>query len=157
MVPMSTIAEILAHALSGQSLVVLGSAADAERVAPLRTAFGERVLSLCGQTSLRETLAVLRRCRAALTMDAGPAHFAAAVGTPVVVFSMHPRDGDDTQDLAQARFAPWCADDRKLVIQPDHAWPGCETGCRWRYAQPHCIGNIDTTQASEQIRAFIAR
>ncbi|HEX3974338.1 MAG TPA: glycosyltransferase family 9 protein, partial [Stellaceae bacterium] len=157
MLPMSTIAEILAHALSGQSLVVLGSAADAERVAPLRTAFGERVLSLCGQTSLRETLAILRRCRGAITMDAGPAHFAAAVGTPVVVFSMHPRDGDDTQDLAQARFAPWCADDRKLVIQPDHAWPGCETGCRWRHAQPHCIGNIDVAQASEKIRAFIAR
>jgi ADP-heptose:LPS heptosyltransferase len=157
MLPTSTLAEILTPALSGQSLVVLGSTIDAERVAPLRAAFGERVLSLCGQTSLRETLAILRRCQAAVTMDAGPGHFAAAVGTPVIVFSMHPRDGDDTQDLAPARFAPWCAEERRLIIQPAHAWPGCETGCRWRHVEPHCIGNIDAAKVSERIRAFIAR
>jgi ADP-heptose:LPS heptosyltransferase len=157
MLPTRILADILTPALSGQSLVVLGSAADAERIAPLRAAFGARLLSLCGQTNLRETLAILQRCQAAVTMDAGPAHFAAAVGTPVAVFSMHPRNGDDTQDLAPARFAPWCPDDRKLIIQPDHAWPGCETGCRWRHIQPHCIGNIDTATASEQIRVFLER
>ncbi|HWE72078.1 MAG TPA: glycosyltransferase family 9 protein [Stellaceae bacterium] len=157
MLPTSTLAEILTTALAVQRLVVLGSAADAKRLAPLHATFGGRILSLCGQTTLRETSAILRRCRAAIAMDAGPAHFAAAVGTPVVVFSMHPRDGDDTQDPAPARFAPWCPDDRKLIIQPDHAWPGCETGCRWRYVQPHCIGNIDPAKASAQIRAFIGR
>jgi ADP-heptose:LPS heptosyltransferase len=157
MLPTSTLAEILAPAVSNQSLVILGSAADAERIAPLHAAFGERVLSLCGRTSLRETFAILKRCQAAVTMDAGPAHFAAAVGTPVAVFSMHPRHGNDTQDLAPARFGPWCADDRKLVLQPDYAWPGCETGCRFRQVQPHCIGNIDATDASKQLRAFLER
>lgn len=158
MLPTSMLARILAAAVPEQQFVVLGTAADAERIAPLRAAFGDRVSSLCGQTSLTETLAILERCQVAVTMDAGPAHLAAAVGTPVVVFSMHPRiGGDDTQDLAPARFSPWCSVDHKLIIQPEHAWPGCETGCRWRHVQPHCIGNIDAALAGEQVRLFIER
>jgi hypothetical protein len=155
MLPTSTLVQILASALPDQRFVVLGTVSDAARIAPLNAVFGERVLSLCGQTKLSETLAILERCQTAITMDAGPAHFAAAVETPVVVFSMHPRiGGDDTLDLAPARFGPWCRDDRKLIIQPERAWPGCETGCRWRHVLPHCIGNIDVGAASEQIRRF---
>jgi ADP-heptose:LPS heptosyltransferase len=158
MLPTTLLAQVLSSALPEQRFVVLGDTSDANRVAPLGAVFGERILSLCGRTTLSETLGILKRCQIAVTMDAGPAHFAAAVGTPAVVFSMHPRTGgDDTQDLAPARFGPWCPEDRKLIIQPERAWPGCETSCRWRYVQPHCIGNIDIALASEEIRRFIER
>lgn len=155
MLPTSILAQILGRALPEYRFVILGGARDAERAEPLRATLSGRVLSLCGRTKLSETLAILQRCQIAITMDAGPAHFAAAVGTPVVVFSMHPRiGGDDTCDLAPARFGPWCHENRKLIIQPERAWPGCETGCRWRYVLPHCIGNIDMATTSEQIRRF---
>jgi heptosyltransferase-2 len=43
------------------------------------------VLNLAGVTTLRELCVLLKTCRLLLTNDTGPAHLAAAVGTPVVV------------------------------------------------------------------------
>ncbi|HEX9045648.1 MAG TPA: lipopolysaccharide heptosyltransferase II [Verrucomicrobiae bacterium] len=40
--------------------------------------------NVCGQTSLRELMALLKSCRVLLTNDTGPMHVAAALGTPVV-------------------------------------------------------------------------
>lgn len=45
------------------------------------------VINLAGKTSLRETTAVLQRSAVFVGNDSGPAHLAAAVGTPVVVLS----------------------------------------------------------------------
>jgi ADP-heptose:LPS heptosyltransferase len=44
-----------------------------------------KVQNLCGKTSLRELMALLKICRVLLTNDTGPMHVAAALGTPVVV------------------------------------------------------------------------
>ncbi len=43
------------------------------------------IRNCCGQTSLRELMALLKSCRVLLTNDTGPMHVAAALGTPVVV------------------------------------------------------------------------
>jgi heptosyltransferase-2 len=43
------------------------------------------IRNLCGQTSLRELMSLLKFCRVLLTNDTGPMHVAAALGTPVVV------------------------------------------------------------------------
>jgi heptosyltransferase-2 len=44
-----------------------------------------KIQNLCGKTSLRELMALLKLCRVLLTNDTGPMHVAAALGTPVVV------------------------------------------------------------------------
>jgi heptosyltransferase-2 len=44
-----------------------------------------KIQNFCGQTSLRELMALLKLCRVLLTNDTGPMHVAAALGTPVVV------------------------------------------------------------------------
>jgi len=138
--------------------VLLGSAAESSLADVLQQGLGARAVALCGKTSLREAVALLRRCRGAIAMDSALAHFAAAVQTPIAVFSMHPRHGgNDTLDQSPYRFGPWCAEDRRLVIQPEQAWPGCENGCRWRGRGPHCIANIDIESAADSLRAFLAR
>jgi heptosyltransferase-2 len=43
------------------------------------------IRNCCGQTSLRELMALMKLCRVLLTNDTGPMHVAAALGTPVVV------------------------------------------------------------------------
>jgi heptosyltransferase-2 len=43
-----------------------------------------KIQNLCGKTSLRELMALLKICRVLLSNDTGPMHVAAALGTPVV-------------------------------------------------------------------------
>lgn len=156
--PHSNLIRILERLPSSLRFVLLGGPEDRERSRPLIEHFGKRMLPLCGETSLREAIAILERCRAALTMDSALAHFAAAIEKPVAVFSMHPRDGgNDTLDQSPARFGPWCPPERRLIMQPDRAWPGCESGCRWRSVRPHCIGNIDYAAAARAIEEFLAQ
>ena len=66
------------------SLVVLGSAADAGAAAELMARSNMPSLDLCGRTSLLEAAAVLRRCSVFLGNDSGLGHIAAAVGIPTV-------------------------------------------------------------------------
>lgn len=156
--PPELLARILAKFPVSWRFVLLGSAAERALADLLQQTLGTRAFNLCGTTSLREALAVLRRCSAAITMDSALAHFAAAVQTPIAIFSMHPHHGgNDTLDQSPQRFGPWCAKERRLVIQPEQAWPGCERGCRWRNRGPHCIANIDVGTAAASLRAFLTR
>lgn len=72
--------------------VVMGGKADTELAARIasgiqngNTSAQQTVWNIAGQTSLRELCAALRVCDMMLSNDTGPAHVAAAVGTPVVV------------------------------------------------------------------------
>ena len=62
-----------------------GTNADWTQGEQLNAVSEGRVINLAGKTSLRQLMALLRRCRALLTNDSGPMHLAAALGTPVIV------------------------------------------------------------------------
>jgi ADP-heptose:LPS heptosyltransferase len=156
--PPELLLRILATLPAHWRFVLLGSAAERNLTDTLERGLGERALNLYGKTSLREAMAILRRCHAAIAMDSALAHFAAAARTPVVVFSLHPHHGgNDTRDQSPLRFGPWCEEDRRLVIQPERAWPGCESGCRWLSQGPHCIANIDIDTTASSVRAFLTQ
>jgi heptosyltransferase-2 len=67
--------------------ILFGSKSDASTAAQIQSAIGNRqsAISLAGETSLRELMALLKLCRVLLTNDTGPMHVAAALGTSVVV------------------------------------------------------------------------
>lgn len=70
----------------GVRLVLTGSADDrheAEAIAARLPAGG--FLQLAGRTTVPQLAAVIRRLRLLISVDSGPAHMAAAVGTPLVV------------------------------------------------------------------------
>ena len=68
-------------ARDGYRVVVTGGPAEAELTARVA---GGHALDLAGRTDLRQLAAVLDRARVVVAPNTGPAHLAAAVGTPVV-------------------------------------------------------------------------
>ena len=62
-----------------------GTSSDWDQGEQLKAASKRNVINLAGKTSLRQLMALLKRCRALLTNDSGPMHLAAALGTPVIV------------------------------------------------------------------------
>jgi heptosyltransferase-2 len=77
------------HARTGAVWLIVGGPADVTLAGSLEGAFRQAnapsaLKNLCGQTTLRDLMALLTRCRLLLTNDTGPMHVAAALGTPVV-------------------------------------------------------------------------
>ncbi|TVL89570.1 glycosyltransferase family 9 protein [Streptomyces sp. SAJ15] len=66
---------------AGHRVVVTGGPAEKELTAAVA---GDHALDLGGRTDMRQLAGVLARARAAVVGNTGPAHLAAAVGTPVV-------------------------------------------------------------------------
>jgi ADP-heptose:LPS heptosyltransferase len=71
----------------GASLVFTGSREDRRDVEAIlaRLPAAGSVLNLAGRTSLRELAAVIENLDVLVSVDSGPAHLAAAMGTPLVV------------------------------------------------------------------------
>ncbi|MGH9451739.1 MAG: glycosyltransferase family 9 protein [Terriglobia bacterium] len=68
----------------GASIVLTGAGVDTDLNELIANLSGVRCLNLAGKLSLLQMIALLRRCDAYLTVDSGPAHMAAALGTPLV-------------------------------------------------------------------------
>jgi heptosyltransferase-2 len=69
----------------GGTIVIFGAAAErqiADEVAG--AAPSEKVVNLCGKTTLEELVAAIAECDVFVTNDSGPMHVAQAVGTPLV-------------------------------------------------------------------------
>ena len=63
---------------------------------------GDDIVNLINKTSLVELAALLRRCSLLVSLDSGPMHLAAAVGTPVVALFRNDLPGKTAQ-----RWGPW--------------------------------------------------
>lgn len=64
--------------------ILFGGPAERERLLRLAESFSGDKLVVAGQVSVLETAALLGRCQVMVTMDTGPMHLAALVGTPIV-------------------------------------------------------------------------
>jgi len=85
-------------------LVFTGSAAEAELADAIQLASAVPAVSLAGRLSLGELGAAIRLAAVAVTNNTGPAHMAAAVGTPVV----------DLYALTNPQHTPWNVRSRVL-------------------------------------------
>jgi lipopolysaccharide heptosyltransferase II len=93
---------------TGLPVLIVGGALDAGTIAEIRAGCGAdlgiAVHTLVGDLSLGELGAALRLAAVALTNNSGPAHVAAAVGTPVV----------DLYALTNPQHTPWQVRSRVL-------------------------------------------
>jgi len=71
---------------TGRPVILIGgpSTTEMELADAIATAMTEEVVNLVGQDTLKQALAMIDRAACLLTPDSGPAHFGAALGTPVV-------------------------------------------------------------------------
>ncbi len=65
-------------------LLILGSAADQTKVEKIINKMKSRAFNLCGKTSLKELVEVIKRLDLLITGDTGPMHMAMAVKTPII-------------------------------------------------------------------------
>ncbi len=68
----------------GIGTILTGGQEDGALAAAITTGLDPAPLSLAGRLSLKQLVAVLREVDLMITVDSGPMHMAAAVGTPVV-------------------------------------------------------------------------
>ena len=68
----------------GARLYVLGSPADAAVCKGLGAAIGDGATNMCGKTTMLELGGLIKELDLLVTVDSGPMHMAAAVGTPTV-------------------------------------------------------------------------
>lgn len=69
---------------AGKNCILLGGPDDAALCAEIQAAAGVDALDLSGQTSLRESAAVLELCSTLVSNDSAPMHLGVAAGIPVV-------------------------------------------------------------------------
>lgn len=98
----------------GLSVVFTGTQAEAQLVATIRQMMQAPSLSLVNHLNLAELAALFKLAPVVISNNTGPAHVAAAVGTPVV----------DLYALINPQHTPWMVPNRVLY----HDVP-----CRWCY------------------------
>ncbi|CAN5214336.1 N/A [soil metagenome] len=124
----------LARGYDGE-IVLVGSLADRPVHDRILVGLPGSARSAAGEVSLKALPEFLGSAEAFIGNDSGPAHIASSVGTPVVVVSPHPRDGDIAHRNSPTRFGPWGTGSK--VLQPEHALAPCSDSCVSHH--PHCI------------------
>ncbi len=95
----------------GLGVAVIGGAEETSRAAAELPA-GLPIANLVGRLSLRQLAALLQRTRLLISNDSGPAHLAAAVGTPTVVLF-----GTAQAPAGPHRWGPW-GDGHRVLWKP---------------------------------------
>jgi heptosyltransferase-2 len=133
-------------------LVVVGGGGEESVGQELERKTGGYVINAVGKTTLRQTCAVLKRCKLFIGNDAGPMHLAAAANVPVVEISCHPKYGSPVNANSPVRFRPWGV--RHVVLQPGKAIEPCTQGCT--ASSSHCIAAVTVEQVRKDSAALLS-
>jgi len=137
----------------GARLIVVGDSREQPLGETLERALGSWVVNAVGRTTLRQSTALLKRCRLFVGNDTGPMHIAAAVGLPLIELSCHSRSGDSHGPNSPLRFGPWGV--KHMLIQPSMHQSPCVDRCI--ADRPHCILSITVEQLKNTIVEHLPR
>ncbi|MBV9094482.1 MAG: glycosyltransferase family 9 protein [Streptosporangiaceae bacterium] len=132
---------VAALARDGWHVLVTGSPAERALTAAVA---GEHGTDLGGQTSLAQLASVIAGAAAVVTGNTGPAHLAAAVGTPVVSLF--------APTVPLERWRPWLV---PAVVLGDQDAPCAGSRARQCPVPGHpCLAGITAAQVTEAVRAL---
>ena len=118
--------------------VLLGDKKNTEKIGDIITKqCHDNIINYIGKTTIRQTIALLRRTDFYLGGDTGPMHLSVACGLKGVAIFSHAKDGD-VNAISPERFGPWQND--MVVLRPERSLEGCSIECQKAYA--HCINQI---------------
>ena len=125
-------------------ILALGSDQDFAVNQEIIDELGVRAFNLAGKTTLRQTAALLKRCRLGIGADTGTAHIACAVGTPAVIVLGGGHFG---------RFLPY-SHLTSIVCLPLECY-----NCNWqcRCSRVYCIKDIKPEVLAEAVRQTLER
>ena len=130
------LADMVASAFPSMRILVLGGESERGLIR------NDRTVDLCGETSLVQLGALLKRCRAVIGGDTGPVHFAAALGVPVAVIF----GGSDVNETAPVTAAA-------AVLRKDFPCSPCRG--RVRCADYPCLRAIKADEVFKAIASWI--
>jgi ADP-heptose:LPS heptosyltransferase len=129
----------------GVGAVLLGGAADRDYAQHIEGEGDRPFANLADRTTLTEALAVLSRARAAVSVDSGPMHLAAAAGTRVVALF-------GPGNPAESR--PWT---RHCRIVGDRTPCGCvHPWCEFRQGPGRCMDEIQPEAVLHALESVLA-
>lgn len=135
-------------------LIVLGDIKNTFKVLQnLKEKYSGEVIDLVGKTTLRETVALMKRADVFIGGDTGPMHIAAACKIDGVVVSCHPKNGDIHHGNSPKRFGPWKSP--LVVLQPEQGLDDCRDGCNKNYA--HCINQITVEKVYRELEKILEK
>ena len=95
---------------TGAKLVITGGENERDFVSRIEASMKTKPLNMAGKLSLKELIALIKRCNVFISMDSGPMHIAAACKTPTVaIFALK-------SDLP-ARWKPYKCD--HIIVRKD--------------------------------------
>jgi ADP-heptose:LPS heptosyltransferase len=86
------------------SILATGSEADKKVYDRLSAQTGIHITNFCGQTSIRETIALYKHINLAITLDTSAAHFAAAAGTKNIIVIYGPTNEFQWKPYTQSSY-----------------------------------------------------
>lgn len=123
-------------------LLLFGSGRDREVTDIVAAALPDRVLNLAGETSLREVMALISRCRVFVTNDSGLMHIAGALNVPTVAIF------GSTDPTATSPPG-----DRNIIVRkPVDCSPCLKTVCPTDF---RCMNLIMTAEVAETVCAIM--
>ena len=134
-------------------VLIIGGSEDVAAQSVVLEALPTRVVPLAGRLTLRESVAALSRCVAAVGNDSGALHLAAAARVPCVEISCHPAEGDVLHNNAPERFGPWGVP--SMIMRPARPIPPCSTACTMH--APHCILGVEADDVLAAAVGFVER
>lgn len=127
----------------GEKYVVLaGGPDDAEKGAKVKElANNDKVIDMTGQTSLRELAALIKGCKAYVSADTGPLHFAAALKKPLVAM-YGPTKAD--------RTGPYGSKNSAVLLTPAK----CKGCLKKKCDDWHCMHDITPEMVFEEVKKW---
>lgn len=124
----------------GAAVVITGDVADAGTAEAIRDRMARPALNLAGRTPLKVLAALLGRAVVMVTVDSGPMHLAAALGTPLVALF---------GPTAPARTGPYGRGPRRVLQERLPCVPCLSRRCRIR-EERLCMRSVDPQRVAAE-------